>query len=88
MKFKKIDGQIGDTLKISDVMSLRFEKITEDLGPVWHEIPSTHENRKYDEGSFVEVTPDCWFVLDQGRWRMMSTNEHIVAARESWLSSQ
>lgn len=88
MLFRKLQAKPGDTLRVSDLMSLRFEKISDDLGPIWHEIPATDETLKYDEGNFVEVTEDCWFVFDRGHWRMMSVNEHTEATRQAWLSSQ
>lgn len=86
MKYVKIDARIGDTLKINEYMSLRFEKIADDLGPVWHEIPPIPQNRDVDEGSFVQVTDDIWFVFDKSEWRMMNHSEHVEALRQVYLN--
>lgn len=83
MIYKKLQAQIGDTIHISDLMSLRYEKLAPDIGPVWHEIPAEDGDKNFEEGSFVEVTPDVWFVYDQGNWRMMSLHEHLEAQKQN-----
>lgn len=87
MKFKKFDARIGDTVRINDSMSLRYEKFADDLHPVWHEIPSNGHRRNYEEGTFVSVTPDVWFVFNHGAWRMMTPSEHLEAYRQTYLAS-
>ena len=88
MRFKKFEAKVGDTVKINEAMALRYEKIAEDLRPIWHEIPSNGEKRSYEDGTFVSVTPDVWFVFERGEWRMMTPSEHIEASRQNFLSSQ
>lgn len=88
MKYKKLQARVGDSLRISDLMSLKFEKFSEDLSPVWHEVPPEPQTNIYDDGSFVEVTDDCWFVFDKDHWRMMTSNEHTEASRQVWHDSQ
>lgn len=83
MIYKKLQADIGDTVRVSDLMSLRYEKIAPDIGPVWHEIPAVEGKGNYEEGSFVEVTPDVWFVFDKGKWRMMNLHEHLEAQRQN-----
>lgn len=80
MKYKPLQANIGDTLKISDTLSLRFEKIADDLQPAWLEIPAEGSTVQTQDGDYVAVTPDIWFVQDNGRWRMMSQEEHLRVA--------
>lgn len=87
MNYKKIDAKIGDTLKVSDSMALRFEKFADDLQPVWHEIPVEESTRDFENGSYVPVTEDCWFVFDNGYWRMMTLAEHAEASRQAWYNN-
>lgn len=86
MNFKKYKARVGDVVKINESMSLVYEKIADDLGPVWHEIPSGGDEQNFEEGTFVSVTSDVWFVYDKGEWRMMTPNEHIEASRQTYLS--
>ena len=81
MKFKKYEAKLGDTVKINEYMSLKFEKIADDLSPVWHEIPSNGHAGKFEEGTFLSVTPDVWFVFENGNWRVMTPSEHVEATR-------
>jgi hypothetical protein len=67
-------------------MSLRSGKIADDLAPVWHEIPPMASTRVPEEGSFIDVTPDVWFVFDGGEWRIMTPGEHVEAERATFLS--
>lgn len=83
MRYHKINAKIGDTLKISDSMSLRYEKIAEDLRPIWIEIPPNGEVQNYEDGTYVSVTPDVWFVFERGAWRMMNSSEHLEANRQN-----
>lgn len=86
MKFKKIDARLGETVRINDSMSLRYEKFADDLLPVWHEIPSDGQMKNYEEGTFVSVTHDVWFVFNNGTWRMMTPSEHIEAYRQNYMA--
>ena len=86
MNFKKYNAKVGDIVRINESMSLVYEKIADDLRPVWHEIPSDGEKQDFEEGTFVSVTPDVWFVFDKGEWRMMTPTEHIAASRQNYLS--
>lgn len=86
MKYTKIKARLGDTIKINENMSLRFEKMAEDLGPVWHEIPPVPQNKEVEEGDFVQVTDDVWFVYENSRWRMMNHSEHVEAARQVYMN--
>lgn len=88
MKFKKFEAKVGDTVKINDALALKYEKVAEDLRPVWQEIPSDGEKFSYEDGTFVSVTSDVWFVYDRGEWRMMTPSEHIEASRQTYLSTQ
>jgi hypothetical protein len=88
MIYKKLVPNIGDTVRINDSMSLRFEKIAEDLRPVWHEIPPSEGDLHLEEGVFVSVTPDVWFVFEHGSWRVMSLAEHVEAERQGWQQYQ
>lgn len=80
MKYKPLKANIGDILKISDTLSLRFEKVAEDLQPAWLEIPAQSSTIDSSDGDYVAVTPDVWFVQENGHWRMMSQDEHLRVA--------
>jgi hypothetical protein len=86
MRYKKLDAHLGDTLSINENMSLRFEKIAEDLIPIWHEIPPAQQNRDVQEGHFVQVTEDVWFVFENSKWRIMNHSEHVEAARQTYMN--
>lgn len=86
MKFLKFEPHIGDVLTVSDNMSLRFEKIADDLKPVWMEIPRIHTGMEAENGNYVIVTDDLWFVFENGYWRVMTMNEHAEASRQDYLS--
>lgn len=87
MKYQRFQAQIGEVLKISDRMSLRFEKIAPDVSPVWYEIPAEDGRWDFKEGTFIEVTDDIWFAYHLGRWRTMTQPEHIEAERQCNLNS-
>ncbi len=80
MKYKPLKASIGDILKISDTLSLRFEKIAEDLNPTWLEIPAESSTIEAEDGEYVAVTSDIWFVQENGHWRMMTQAEHLRVA--------
>lgn len=67
-------------------MSLRFEKIAYDLQPVWQEIAYEPQTITCQDGHFVEVTPDIWFVLENGAWRTMTASERIDAQRQVYTN--
>ncbi len=87
MRYKKLDPFIGDVLKINDNISLRFEKISADLSPVWMETEGESDTHIYQEGDFICVTNDCWFAFIGGEWKMMSKKEQNEAERQLWLDS-
>lgn len=80
MKYYPLHAKVGDILKISETLSLRFEKVADDLLPIWYEIPVEESTIEGHEGDYVEVSPDICFVLDKGIWRMMSKEEHSRVA--------
>jgi hypothetical protein len=86
MNYKMVKANIGDKLKINDNMSLIYERLADDLSPVWHEIPSVPGNKEVHEGNFVIVTDDVWFVYENFHWRMMTNSEHVEASRQVYMS--
>lgn len=86
MKFKTIKALEGDVIQINENMSLRYGRVAEDLGPVWQAIPSEPGNLPIEEGNYVPVTEDVWFVLENQQWRIMSQKEHVEASREAFIS--
>jgi hypothetical protein len=86
MKYQKINPKIGDVIAISEQMSLKFEKIADDLAPVWMEAPSEASTTQFDEGSYVNVTDDVWFVYDKQHWRIMTNSEHLEAKRQTYFN--
>jgi hypothetical protein len=86
MKFKKFKPKVGDILEINESMSLLYEKIAKDLLPIWHEIPSVPSNLWLEEGHYVSVTPDIWFLRVADGWRVMSLKERLEATRQDYES--
>ena len=86
MKFKPINGHEGDVIKINENMSLRYGRVADDLSPVWQEIPPEPGTLEIAEGSYVPVTDDVWFVLENNQWRIMSQKEQVEASREAFIS--
>lgn len=86
MKYIRYLPKLGDTFQISDNMSIRYEKIAEDLRPIWHEVPPSPGIGPIEEGTFIAVTHDIWFVYDHAQWRIMSQSEHTEASRQMWLN--
>lgn len=86
MKFRKLKPKVGDVITISDEMSLRYEMIAEDLPPIWHEIPRAVQNLEPEEGNYLKVTTDLWFVFENGRWRVMNADEHVQIERQEYFS--
>jgi hypothetical protein len=85
MNYWKLKPKIGDVVAVSPEMSLKFEKIAEDIAPVWIEVPPEPSTMQFNDGSYLNVTNDLWFVYDQG-WRVMSHNEQHEAYRQTYLS--
>jgi hypothetical protein len=83
----KLKPKLGDVVTISDQMSLKFEKIADDLAPVWMEVPSEKSETLFSDGSYIAVTDELWFIYDQDHWRIMTSNEHVEAYRQNYLSS-
>lgn len=88
MNYTRYIPKIGDSFQISETMSVLYEKIAEDLNPIWHEVPAQSGITDVEEGTFIAITPDVWFVFDKGKWRMMGQAEHTEASRQLWLSSK
>lgn len=86
MKFIKVKPKLGEVISVSDSMSLRYEKLAEDLSPVWMEAPPAESSGKYPEGSYIMVTNDLWFLYDHNSWRVMIMNERIEANRQSYFN--
>lgn len=86
MNYRKIDAQPGSIVNLNENMSLKYEKIADDLGPVWQEIPPEPSNVEVKEGDFVQVTEDVWFVFVDSQWRMMNHAEHVEASRQVYLN--
>lgn len=85
MKYQKLRPKVGDVVAISDQMSLKFEKIADDLSPVWMEVPSEKSNMIFTNGSYIAVTDELWFLYDRDHWRVMTTTEHVEANRQSYF---
>ena len=86
MMYKPINAHEGDIVQINEHISLRYGKVAADLEPVWQEIPPEPGNLVLDEGSFVPVTDDVWFVLENHYWRIMTQNEHVEASRQVFIN--
>lgn len=86
MMYKPINAREGDIVQINEHISLRYGKVAADLGPIWQEIPSEPGNFVLEEGNFVPVTDDVWFVLENNHWRMMTQNEHVEASRQVFIN--
>lgn len=86
MNFKPVAAQIGDVIEINKNMSMKYGPMGMGLRPVWHEIPPEKGSISPEEGHFIEVTEDIWFVFENGQWRIMSQPEHVSASREVYLN--
>jgi hypothetical protein len=86
MMYKPIKAHEGDVVQINEHISLRFGKVASDLEPIWQEIPPEPGNLVVEEGNFVPVTDDVWFVLENHHWRMMTQNEHVEASRQVFIN--
>lgn len=86
MKYESINANPGDSIQINEIMSLRYDEIASDIGPVWHEVPSEKANLIPHEGNFISVTDDVWFVFDHGQWRVMTPAEQVEASRQDYLA--
>lgn len=86
MNYWKLKPKLGDVVAISNDMSLRFEKIAEDIAPVWIEIPHAPSTLQVNDGCYLTVTNDLWFVFENKQWRVMTLNEHNEAYRQTYLS--
>jgi hypothetical protein len=86
MKYQKIKPKVGDVIAVSDQMSLRFEKLAEDLEPVWMEVPLENSTHHYSEGAYFTVTQDVWFVFQNHFWRVMTMNERLEAYRQNYFN--
>lgn len=87
MKYVKLKARIGDVVTISDQMALKFEKIADDIAPVWREVPPEPTDKKFQNGSYITVTDELWFIYDHEHWRIMTANEHVEAYRQNYLGS-
>lgn len=86
MKYVKLKPKLGDVIAISDDMALKYEKIADDIAPVWMEIPVQRSTVPYSQGTYVTVTEDLWFIYDHDSWRVMTMNEHTEANRQSYFN--
>lgn len=88
MRYKNLRPKPGDVIAINDQLSLRFEKLAPDLEPVWMEVSQEASSINYDEGSYIQVTPDVWFVYVREGWRVMTMSEHQEAYRQKYFNDQ
>ena len=86
MNYRKMKPKLGDVIAINDVMSLKFEKVAEDIAPVWMEVPPEPSTMQFNDGCYLTVTNDLWFVFENNSWRVMNPNEHNEAYRQTYLS--
>lgn len=86
MNYRKLKPKLGDVVAVSNDMSLKYEKIADDIAPVWIEIPSTPSTIQVNDGCYLTVTNDLWFVYENKEWRVMTLNEHNEAYRQTYLS--
>ncbi len=86
MNYRQMKPNLGDVIAISKDMSLRFEKVAEDIAPVWFEIPYEPSTMQFNDGCYLKVTNDLWFVFEDDHWRVMTQNEHKEAFRQTYLS--
>lgn len=86
MNYMKMKPKLGDIIAISSDMSLKFEKLAEDIAPVWIEIPHAPSTMQFNDGCYIAVTDDLWFVYEDHSWRVMTLNEHKEAFRQTYLS--
>lgn len=86
MNYRKLKPNLGDVVAVSKDMSLKFEKIAEDIAPVWIEVPPEPSTMLVNDGCYLSVTSDLWFVYDDKNWRVMTPNEHHEAYRQTYLS--
>lgn len=78
--------KLGDVIAISSDMSLKFEKLAEDIAPVWIEVPHSPSTMQFNDGCYIAVTDEFWFVYENGNWRVMTLSEHKEAFRQTYLS--
>jgi len=86
MNYRKMNPKPGDVIAISSEMSLKFEKLAEDIAPVWIEKPYTPSTMQFNDGCYIAVTDDLWFVFENKNWRVMTLSEHKEAFRQTYLS--
>jgi len=86
MNYVKIKPKLGDVIAISSDMSLKFVKLAEDIAPVWIEIPYSPSTLQFNDGCYLAVTDDLWFVFENANWRVMTLSEHKEAFRQTYLS--
>jgi hypothetical protein len=86
MNYKNLRPRPGDVIAINDQMSLRFEKLAADIEPVWLEVPRENSSIPYEEGSYIEVTNDVWFIYIHDEWRVMTKSEHLEAYRQGYFN--
>ena len=86
MNYRKLKPKVGDVVAVSPEMSLKFEKIADDIAPVWIEVPPEPSTMQFNDGCYFTVTNDLWFVYEGNNWRVMGPNEHHEAYRQTYLS--
>jgi hypothetical protein len=86
MNYWKVKPKLGDVIAISNDMSLQFVKLAEDIAPVWIEIPHEESTMQFNDGCYLAVTDDLWFVYQNQQWRVMTLSEHKEAFRQTYLS--
>lgn len=86
MNYRKMKPKIGDVIAISPALSLKYEKLADDIAPVWFEIPFEPSTVQFNDGCYITVTGELSFVYENGSWRVMGQSEQHEAYRQTYLS--